>query len=217
MILGMPARRIAVVTPGLAWDPLKARNPAPNFVYTDANSRLTRTVGGAGGFYTALGTTGKTSGRWAFEVIAETVNPQSFFFGIASDDILTGGLNVYNADIFIGQNSTETRESIGYWISTGQTVRWSGNLATNQVAHGNPLALGDVMTIDVDFASGNIRFYRNGTLVYTRSTAGIYNTFGTGPEWFPAVSISQSAGGGRAFIRGSALAHLPSGSSEWDA
>ena len=203
---------------GLAWDPAKARSPTGFLAYTDSNTRVTRTVGGAdSSFYIILGTTGKASGRHAFEVIAETVNARSFFFGVANEEVLTGALNIYNSNLFLGQAIDATRESIGYWLPTGQTVRWSGNVATSQVAHGNPFALGDVMTIDVDFTSGNIRFYRNGTLVYTRSTAGIYNTFGTGTLWYPGVSISQSDGGGRAFIRGSGLAYLPSGSTEWDA
>jgi hypothetical protein len=208
--------RFAVPVPGLAWDPLKARSPTSFLFFTDSDSRVERTVGGSDGFYTILGTTGKTSGRWAFEVIPETVDDRSYFFGVANEEVLTGAVNIYNGDLFVGQNSTASRESIGYWCDSGQTVRWSGNVATGQVAHGNPIALGDVMTIDVDFASGNIRFYRNGTLVYTRSTASVYNTFGTGTEWYPAVSIDQSSGGGRAFIRGSGLAYLPSGSTEWD-
>ena len=213
MILGMPARRLAVPVPGLAWDPLKART-SPNLLYSDSDTRVTRVVAGADGYNSILGTTGKTSGRWAFEVIPETLDRDTYVIGVASDDILTGASNIFNSDVFVGQNITFTRESIGY-LGFGSTVRWSGNVASNQTGHSG-FSTGDVITVDVDFTSGNIRFYQNGTLRYTRSTAAVFSTFGTGAVWYPAVSMTQIFGGGTAFIRGTGLAHLPSGSTEWD-
>jgi hypothetical protein len=201
MILGMPARRLAPAVVPLKFDPLRK---AGSVSLSDSDTKANLASGST--FQTAVGTTGKASGRYAFEVIAETNAQGDYFSGVIDETASPATFS------YLGIN-TNARESFGYWMINNLSAYWAGFNQVSSASKSGGVPRGNVCTVDVDFGASEIKVYDNGTLRYTRSSAP-FTQFGTGVFWFPAISLRNA--GSRIFIRGSGLAYLPSGSNEWD-
>lgn len=185
--------------PATTWD---SANKGPNIALS--NGDLDAQWSGAG-WQSVRGTNGRDAGLRQFEL--EAILVDSF--------VLLGAVNQDFASYtdFVG-NSTNTSGcgSLGYHCQSGAS--WYEHLESNASssgAHGNPITSGDVFGVGIDFSGGNtIKFYKNGTLVLTRSG---FTTLDGSKLWYPAASVQQS---GQARLRCSGLTFPIAGYTAWD-
>lgn len=203
-------------------DPYRFAAPAPSTFwarqgagYTLDSPKTTATRNDSSGNYsTVMGSIGRSSGRRAYEIICAGGTGDDYLYGIGNATVNPDGPPAPAPDYFYpGQNVTKAIESIGYWGRASSRMYYRGTSLANWIAGGGGIAVGNVITCDVDFAANLIRWYSNGTLIFTVNPTLYLTTFGS-VEFFPAVgcrNLNTSV-----FIRGSGLAHLPAGSTEWD-
>jgi hypothetical protein len=169
-----------------------------------SNSDRDATKAGAG-YQTVYGTQGRSSGRYAFEMLV-TARPSvsTILIGFADKTNTAGVLATY-----LGNNSGPV-ETVGYNDEASGNSRLFRRMTVGNTAGASgtyPYAAGDVITVDLNFSTNTFAFYKNGTLT---SWTGI--AFTPGKTYFPAVSL-QSGAAVRLITTG--LSYLPSGASEW--
>jgi hypothetical protein len=170
-----------------------------------SNGNLDATKAGSG-YQTVYTTQGRSSGRYAFEMIV-TARPSasSILIGFA-DKTNSAGVLV----TFLGNNSgpvetTGFNDNNGAGNSRLYRRMTAGN--TNGTASPYAYTVGDIVTFDVNIGAGTFSVYMNGVL------AGFTNTpLTSGKTYFPAASLQ--AGAAVRFIP-VGLTYLPSGSTEW--
>lgn len=183
---------------GSGWDPsLKGTN------VTLSNGDLDAAKAGAG-YETVYGTQGRSSGRYAFEIVTTVLPALSTLMVGVADKTNTAGMLV----TFIGNNSGPV-EAIGWNNHT--TSRYFKRMTVGNV-NGTTMSLsaynlGDVVTIDVDMGANTLTFYKNGAVV---TPSGIAIT--SGKTYYPAASIQS---GSAVRIRTTGLSYLPSGATAW--
>ena len=176
-----------------------------NIVLSNGNLDATKA---AAGYQTVYGTQGRSSGRYAFEVLV-TARPSisTILIGIADKTNSASVLTTY-----IGNNGGPV-ETLGYndnnGSSTASRLFKRMTVGTSTTGVGGVAGLyttGDVITVDVDFSTNLCDMYKNGVLRY----GSIAIT--SGKTYFPAASL-QSAAAVRLITTG--LSHLPSGATAW--
>ncbi len=170
-----------------------------------SNGNLDATKAGSG-YQTVYTTQGRSSGRYAFEMIV-TARPSasSILVGFADKTNSAGVLGT-----FLGSNSGPV-ETTGFNSDNGagnsrlyrrMTVGQTTGI-TSPYAYG----VGDIVTFDVNIGAGTFTVYKNGV------PAGFNNTpLTTGKTYFPAASLQADAA--VRFIP-TGLTYLPSGATEW--
>lgn len=183
---------------GSGWDPsLKGTS------VTLSNGDLDAAKAGAG-YETVYGTQGRSSGRYAFEIVTTVLPSLSTLLVGVADKTNTAGMLI----TFIGNNSGPV-EAIGWNNHT--TSRYYKRMTVGN-ANGTTMSLsaynlGDVVTFDVDMDANTLSFYKNGSLV---TPSGIAIT--PGKTYFPAASIQSGAA---VRIRSTGLSYPPSGATAW--
>lgn len=182
----------------VTWDPA---NKGPDVVLSNGNADAQWS---GGGWQSVRGTAGHNAGLRQFEILAILV----------SDLVLAGACNSDFASYtdFVG-NSTNTSGcgALGYHCQS--SANWYEHLESNAStsgAHGNAITSGDVLGVAIDFTGDTIKFYKNGSLVVTRSG---FTSLGS-KLWYPAASVQSS---GQVRLRGTGLAFPIAGYTAWDA
>lgn len=180
------------------WDPsLKGANVVLS------NSDLDATKSGSG-YQSVYGTQGRSSGRYAFEIITTVQSALSTISMGIADKTNTAGVIV----TFLGNNSGPV-EVVGYNAHTSN--RYYKRMTVGNINGGGLSgavnAVSTVVTVDVDFSANTVTFYQNGSAM-TPSSIPITS----GKTYFPAASIQS---GSAVRLRTTSLAHLPSGASAW--
>lgn len=175
-------------------------------VLSNANLDATKA---AAGYQTVYGTQGRSSGRYAFEVlVTERPSISTILIGIADKTNSAGVIVTY-----LGNNGGP-EQTLGYNDNNGSTTQSRlfrrmtvGNINGNGGIGGSAscYAAGDVITVDVDFAGNVCNMYENGVLRHGPIAI-------TAATYFPAASL-QSAAAVRLITTG--LSHLPSGATAW--
>lgn len=175
-------------------------NKGSNVVLSSGNTRMSKA---GSGWESALGDIGHNAGLRQYELIA-----------IATENlVLAGACNQDFASFttFIGDSgSTSGSGSVGYHFQSG--ANWYEHLENNTStngAHGNGISTSDVLTVGVDFTGDTVKFYKNGTLVLTRSG---FTSLGS-KLWYPGGSSQQSS---ILSLRGSGLSFPIAGYTNWD-
>lgn len=159
----------------------------------------------AAGYQTVYGTQGRSSGRYAFEILV-TARPSasSILIGIADKTNSAGVIAT-----FLGNNSGPV-ETAGYndFIS-GSNGRIFRRMTVGNIngALTGGYNFPDVITLDVNFSSNTIVYYKNGSAIAYGAIA-----ITSGKTYFPAASL-QSGSAVRLITTG--LSYLPSGATEW--
>lgn len=170
-----------------------------------SNGNLDATKASAG-YQTVYTTQGRSSGRYAFEMIVTSrPSASSILIGFA-DKTNSAGVLV----TFLGNNSGPV-ETTGFNDNNG-----SGNSRlyrrmtvgnTNGTASPYAYTVGDIVTFDVNIGAGTFTVYMNGAF------AGFTNIpLTSGKTYFPAASLQTGAA--VRFIP-TGLTYPPSGSTEW--
>lgn len=181
----------------LAWSTTRK---ASEVVLSNANRDASYPGGAA--WRAVLGTTGHNAGLRQFEILPITNNVY-VLPGAVNDDFVS------YSDYIGSPTNTSGCGAIGYHLQSG--ALWyehlESNVSTNG-AHGAGVAVGDVLTVGLDFTGGTIKFYKNGTLVLTRSG---FTSLGS-KSWYPAVAVQN----GQARVRGNGLAFPIASYTNWD-
>jgi hypothetical protein len=184
----------------VAWD---AAKKGPNVSLTSNDS--TAAYPGGAAWQSVLGTFGHASGLRQYEVF-----PVSGGFSILT---LGGAANedfVSFTDYVGSPTSTSGSGSLGYHNQSGSL--WLEHLesdVSSNGTNGGGIDVGDVMTVGIDFPGNEIHFFRNGSLVLTRT--GFASLDGS-KIWYPAASVQN----GTIKLRGSGLAFPIPGYTDWD-
>lgn len=176
--------------PGTTWDP---SYKGPNVTLTNGNMDAARL---GTGLQTAFGTTGRSSGKYQFEIIqidgSTTSRP---IMGVADK---TNGVAMQNS--YIGNTGMEN--SLGLW-GNGQIY---GNLGSGLIRPSSTAtSTNDVVTVAVDMDNDHIEIFLNGVSQYATPVP-------SGETWFPAASMNQN---GVARLRVTGLAYPQSGFTDW--
>lgn len=156
---------------------------------------------GGTGWQTVYGTTGKSSGKWQFEVVflAGTLSNRPFA-SLADKINLANLLNSYT-----GNADATVAESLGYWGH----ARIYYNLSTgSNFLSVAASAINDIITVTLDLTLGTpeAKFYKNGALL------GVV-ILPTGKTWYPASSLQGSGTSTRLVASG--LTYSQSGFTDW--
>lgn len=188
---------------GSTWDPaLKGAN----IVLSNGDMDATKV---ASGYQTVYGTQGRSSGRYAFEVLV-TAKPSisTILIGIADKTNSAGVIAT-----FLGNNSGPL-QTLGYNDDNGSSTaarifrRMTVGTSTSPISGtGNLYTAGDIITVDVNFGTNAYQFYKNGVALTGAGTGSI-----TASTYFPGASV-QSNAAVRLITTG--LSYLPSGATEW--
>ena len=191
-VLGASGRRGAAVVSS-KWDPM-AKGPDITLSNGGLDAEKATT-----GWNSALGTIGKSGGKYAFEVVFLAGGSVNRPFAALADKTNLATI----VGTFVG-NTGAVNESIGYW-GNGRVYFNLSPDAPDAILGLAATAVSDVITVAMDLVALEVKFYRNGAIIHTHSLPA-------GKTWFPACSVQ---GGGKARLRPSGLAYLPSGFSEW--
>lgn len=168
-----------------------------------SNGDLDATKAGSG-YQSVYGTQGRSSGRYAFEIVTTVQSALSTLsMGIADKTNAAGVIAT-----FLGNNAGPV-ETIGYNAHTSNRYyrrMTAGNISGN-VMSGAVNAVSTVITVDVNFAANTVTFYQNGIAL---TPSGIAIT--SGVTYFPAASVQS---GSAVRLRTTGLTHLPSGATPW--
>ena len=174
MILGMPARRLAAPAASTIW----ARQGAG---YTLDGLQTTATRNDATGNYsTVMGSIGRSSGRRAYEIVCSGGVADDYLYGIGNATVNPDGPPGPTPDYFYpGQNTTKAIESIGYWGRPSSRMYYRGTTSGSWISGGGGIAVGNTITCDVDFSANLIRWYSNGSLIFSVNPTLYMSTFGS--------------------------------------
>lgn len=183
--------------PASTWDPsLKGAS------IVLSNSDRDATKAGSG-YQTVYGTQGRSSGRYAFEVLVVSTTDGALVIGAADKTNSAAVITSY-----LGDNAGAV-ETVG--VNNFSAGRWYKRMTVGNVNGSSTGVLdfstGQTITVDVDFAGNTISFYRNGGAFTLNPTA-----ITSGKTYFPGVSIQSGA---VARIITSGLTYLPVGSTAW--
>ena len=141
-----------------------------------SNSNLDASIASGAAWKSVLGTNGKASGRWQFEIIL--VSGGSAFAAIADKSDIALMLSTY-----VG-NYTSAIEGVGYWgngivyrcLSSGTGSVSAGAWDTTNII---------TVALDLSSATNTVKFYRDGVLQNTTNIP-------SGKTWFPATTVENS-------------------------
>lgn len=175
---------------GTTWDP---SYKGPNITLTNSNIDAAR-IGT--GLQTVFGTTGRSSGKYQFEIVqlggTTTARP---IMGVADK---TNGVAMQGS--YIGNTGMEY--SLGLW-GNGQIY---GNLGGGLIrTSSSTTSTNDVVTVMVDMDNDEIEIFLNGVSKYTTSVP-------SGKTWYPAASMNQN---GAVRIRVTGMSYPQPGFSDW--
>lgn len=159
------------------------------------------------GYQTVYGTQGRSSGHYAFEMtVLANPNPSAILIGIADKTDPTSVIGTYLGD---NSGSVETLGYNDYQGALPDTSRVFKRMTVgNESGNSSPrYDTGDVITVEVNFATNEAQFYKNGVAI-TRGLIPITS----GKTYYPAASLQNSAS---VRIRTTSLAFLPSGATAW--
>lgn len=170
------------------WNP---SDKAAGITLSDSNRLMTGTAGHAG----VRGTTGKSSGKWYFEFNAVSAGSNDLHIGIA--DTTTAGVSLSyvgaNANQF-GLSCNGTRNDNGAGVNSGTPLSFTN---------------GDVIGIALDCTAGQVDWYKNGTLMCSRTGLAALT-------FYPMGSSANTLYSGRIGTIAAQFAYSPpSGYSEW--
>lgn len=178
---------------GTAWDP---SSKGAEIVLTNGNIDAENATGV---WRTVYGTTGRSSGKYAYEIVFLAGSAATRPFASVADK--TNMANVQAT--YTGNSSFNTKESAGYW-GNGNLYYYLSTSAPGFVAV-PATAVNDIITVAIDFSVPEASFYKNGVHVHTLALPA-------GKTLFPASSLN---GGGKVRLIPSGLTYLPAGFSEW--
>lgn len=166
-----------------------ATNKGTNVVLSNGNADATN----ASGWQTVLGTAGKSSGKWAVEIVCVTTGG-NHMGGIADLANLVTKLATYSGN---------SAEGCGYAVNNLYF-----NMTSSASKTGSFIAwgAGDTLTIALDISALTAIFYVNG--VQSQTLSGLPS----GKTWYPSASMES---GGKQRIRTTSLLYPVATYSEW--
>jgi hypothetical protein len=163
----------------------------------------------AGGYETVYGLVGRSSGRYAFEILVVTrPSASSMLIGIA-DKSNTANITAS----FLGNNGGTSQESIGYNDdNTAGSGRMFKNMTVGTLSGTivTAYAASSIITVDVNIAANTVAFLKDGVSVTISGSATTAIT--SGKTWYPGLS-TMNGSKGRLITTG--LTYLPVGATEW--
>jgi hypothetical protein len=148
-----------VANPQVTWNPAD-RNSNLTLSNGNLNTQGNLVSGGA-----VRATSGKSSGKWYWEVWLTAIN--------SNDNARIG---VGNSSMSLNSRPGDDSNGWGYQTGTGARVN-NGNY----VAYGSALGNGDILGVALDMDAGTLRFYRNGVdlgVAFTGLTGTIFPAYG---------------------------------------
>lgn len=167
------------------------------------NDNLTATTSFTSLTDTVRTTTGKTSGKWYFEIITDTVSTNQNSIGVAPKSL--------NVDHLVGTND------VGCGYSKNGSIACNGKINTNNI---NNFQAKDVIGVAVDLDNQKIYFSKNGQWQGGGNpdilTGGFDLESSIGTEFFPAITISKGFQYTANFGHTDFLYPIPSGFKPYD-
>ncbi|MCY1359745.1 SPRY domain protein [compost metagenome] len=154
------------------------------------------------GFVSVRSDVGHSSGVKQFE-LTWSAGQSNVWGGVVNQDYAG------YADIIGDSTNTSGCGAVSYRMSNANWTEHLESNVNNFAAHGNPISITDVLGVVVDFTDHQIRFYKNGVLVVTRS---LFTTLNGTKVWYPAASVQN---GSQIKIIGNSFAYPIAGATSW--